>query len=199
MKLVPATVAVLAGLAILGGTTSAALAAPKPKAPRLASLLLTAGEMPRGWSLVPTVPGGVGCLQAIFEPAGVRQTARAQVTFIDNAGPPQVEEDLATYAGPATVAFGKIVALLATCKHISGISEGTAVSGTLSRLSIPLLGAEDAGFRAKLRIKTTAAGQDLLIVRQGNIVMGISEGVIGTPDVRQLDRFARIALAKLPG
>lgn len=164
---------------------------------RLSTELLSAREMPSGWSLDVQTGGTLpGCLSRLFEPAGVRQTSHATINFIYNGALPLVSEKLGTYSNAAT-AYRSIVATLADCDHISGVSGKQKVTGTIAKLRVPSYANTSAAFAAKLDIQGTAIANDIVIVRKGNVVIGVEEANSGFIKVNQLERFVSKALSKV--
>jgi hypothetical protein len=154
--------------------------------------------MPTGWTLASSSgSGGVGCLSHVLEPSGTAQTASAEVEFVDNGNLPEVDEKLATYTGGASVAFAKVVAVLDGCKTVSGTENGSKATGTVGQMSFPSYGDESAAFDVNLTIGSISAGEDALVVRKGSVVIGITEGNLGTPDLSQFEHFVALALAKV--
>jgi hypothetical protein len=153
--------------------------------------------MPTGWSIDNSSSGGgVGCLANILEPKGIKQTSYASIDLDDNGNTPVVEERLATYSN-ATTAYKKIVATLSACKHVSGTSGGVKGTGTVGQMSFPHYGTTSAAFAVSLLIQGTTLGADLLIVRKGNVVMGIEEVDLPPVDVIQFQGFVVKALVKV--
>jgi hypothetical protein len=187
------TIGVAVAIALsMGMMTSASASAPK-----LSSELLSVGQMPTGWSVDNSSGGsGIGCLANILEPKGIKQTSHANVDFDDNGNTPLVEEKLSTYSNAKT-AYKKVVATLNDCKHVSGTSGGTKGTGTVGQMSFPHYGNASAAFSVSLVTQGTTYGVDLLIVRKGNIIMGIQEADLPPVDVSQFQGFVVKALAKV--
>ena len=188
------TIGVAIAVALLMGIMTNVASAAQPK---LSSELLSVSQMPIGWSVDNSSSGGgVGCLANILEPKGIKQTSYASIDLDDNGNTPVVEERLATYSN-ATTAYKKIVATLSACKHVSGTSGGVKGTGTVGQMSFPHYGTTSAAFAVSLLIQGTTLGADLLIVRKGNVVMGIEEVDIPPVDVSQFQGFVVKALAKI--
>jgi hypothetical protein len=146
---------------------------------KLSTELLTVSQMPSGWSTdVQTGGSSPGCLAHLFEPL------------------PLVSEKLGTYSN-ATTAFQSIVATLADCKRVSGVSGKLKVTGTIAKMKAPSYGDTSAAFAVKLDIQGTSIANDIVIVRKGKIVMGVEEANSGTVNVSQLQRLVIKALAKV--
>jgi hypothetical protein len=166
-------------------------------APRLSAELLSVSQMPTGWSIDNSSGGsGFGCLATILEPKGIKQTSHAGITFDVNGNTPVLSEKLATYSNART-AYKKIVATLSSCKHVSGTSGGTKATGTVGQMSFPHYGNASAAFSVSLVIQGTAYGEDALIVRKANVIMGIVEADLPPVDVSQFQGFVVRALAKV--
>jgi hypothetical protein len=188
-----ALVAVSAGLLV----PTSALAATKQE--NLHAMLLRIGQMPTGWSVNSSGGNGIGCLHQLLEPKGLKQTATAGVSLADSGGLPAVGEKLATYGVPATKAFAKITQALDHCTSVEGTSNGTKVTGTVGQMSFPTYGNQSEAYSVDLTVEGATADEDVLVVRNGAIVMGIDEGDLGTPDLGQFEGFVSQALADLSG
>jgi hypothetical protein len=175
----------------MGMMTSASASTPK-----LSSELLSVGQMPIGWSVDNSSSGsGIGCLANILEPKGIRQTSHASVYFAGSGNRPVIEEALATLTN-ATTAYKKIVATLNGCKNISGTKGGVRATGSVGQMSFPHHGNASAAFSVSLVTQGTTIGEDFLVVRKGNVVMGIIEADLQV-DVSQFQGFVVKALAKV--
>lgn len=186
------TVAIV-GLSLFVSSTAATASQPK-----LSSELLNVSQMPSGWSIdVQTGGSSPGCLSHLFEPKSTKQTSHATVNFVYNGTLPLVSEKLGTYSN-AKSAYKAIVATLADCKHVSGVSGSQKVTGTVGKLKIPSYGDASAAFAVRLDIQGTVIGNDIFIVRKGSVVMGIEEA--GPPPVNesQLQGLVAKAIKKLP-
>jgi hypothetical protein len=188
--LVSAVVALTVGLAVPAGATPVSLG---PKMLRLS-------QMPRGWVAQPSSSGGgVGCLRNVFEPKSFHQTASAEVTFAAKSGLPQVDEKLAEFGSPVSTAFARIVAHLDACHKLSGTSGGRKLTGTVAAMSLPSYGAQSAGFKVTFKYDGLALGEYALIARQGNALVGLTEGTLGLPNLHQFETFAALALQNVSG
>ena len=139
---------------------------------------------------------GVGCLANVFEPKGIKQTASAGVSLDDNRKTPMVIEKPSTFSNGAT-AYKKIVSTLNCYKHVSGTSGREKNTAAIGQVSFPHYGNASAACSVSLVTRGTAIGEDLLIVRKGNIVMGIQEADLPPVSVSQFQGFVVKALAKV--
>jgi hypothetical protein len=190
-----ATITIAAALVasgLLGSAVTAASASP----PKLPAMLLSVGQMPTGWAVYNGTSNGLGCLANVLEPKGIKQTAKATVSFEASGGLPAVVERLATFTN-ATTGYKKIDADLTACKHLSGTTGGQKFSGTVGQMSFPHYGDASVAFAVSLTVQGTAFGEDLLIVRKGSIIMGIAEEDLVSVDVSQFQGFVTKAIKKL--
>jgi hypothetical protein len=169
--------------------------------PKLSSELLSVGQMPVGWSVdnSSSSGGGVGCFNSRYmEPKGVTQTAKTVVYFQSSAanGLPTLNEKLATYSNTSS-AYKKIVTTLTSCKSFSGKYQGHKMVGTVGQMSFGTYGTSSEAFAVDFTYAGTAAYEDSLIVRKGNVVMSINEGNLSPVNVKQFQGFVVKALAKL--
>jgi len=119
------------------------------------------------------------------------------VEFEDSGRLPAVVERLVTFSNAKT-GYTKVVAKLTACKHLSGETGGQKFSGTVGSASFPRFGDDSAAFEANFTVQGELLGEDLVIVRKGNIVMGIDEGNFPPVDVNQFQALVNKAVAKLP-
>jgi hypothetical protein len=193
---------VLAGLVAVLVASVASSTTASASTPKLRALLLTAAQMPKGWSAdytPPTASGGVGCLHDTFEIRGAHQITAAEVQLSASSGLPQVEEKLVIYSVPAQQAFAKIAGVIGSCKHVSGMSAGSKMTGTVVPLSLPSYGDQSTGFDVIFKYKGLTLDEYILVVRHGDIVLGLTDGALGPPGLSQFEHYAQLALAKLPG
>jgi len=184
---------VVAGSALLASSTPATASQPT-----LSSELLNVSQMPSGWSTdVQTGGSSPGCLAHLFEPVGARQTAHATANFVYKGNLPLVSEKLGTYSNART-AYVKIVATLANCRRVNGLSGSQRVTGTVKKLKTRSYGDASAAFAVKLDIQGTTIGNDIVIVRKGGVVMGVEEAGPLPVNENQLQDLVTKAMKKLP-
>jgi hypothetical protein len=161
------------GIAFL--TTSAvAFAGSGNGSSRLQSKLLTLGQFSAGWSQ--TAPeNGVGCLANLIQPQADPATAIAERFFTYSQGAPNVDERLGIYSKP-TAAYKAITRHLDGCKRLKGEIDGTAINGTLKPIGLGHYGTATVAYNASFRSDGTLYGDDIVIVRQGNAIIGMDEG-----------------------
>jgi hypothetical protein len=181
---------------LLNGAVVTAASASKPK---LSAMLLTIGQMPKGWSQVTTPPvrgqGGVGCYGS--EPKGIRQTASATVTFYRPDGVARVflvGEGLKTYESVET-AYRRIVVGLGSCKHFSANSAGLKVTGgTVERMRFAQYGDASEAFAVSYTGLGMRIHQYVLFARKGTIVMVLTVSNLAKS---RFQEFVQKAVAKL--
>jgi hypothetical protein len=196
--------AALACTVVLTFALTLTAAAPSSATPHLASELLSVTQMPKGWSVQsPSGNVNAGCLTNVvglsnfLEAKGVTQTARAKIFIEDNESVPMVAEMLATYSDPIA-AYTKIVGTLAICKRVNGQIFGVNVTGTMKKWTFAHFASSSAAFVAHTSIMGTTFDEDVIIMRKGNVVMGIIEGGLPLVNARQFQGFVVKALAKVP-
>lgn len=183
------------------GVTSVASSTVKS---RLATQLISRSQFPGGWSVEnPSGSVQAGCLTNVvglthyLVAKGVRQTSSARVFLEDDQSVPMVSEMLATYSN-ADAAYAQIVSTLAHCKHVSGKIFGTSISGTLKEKSFTHFANESEAFAANTTILGSNFDEDVVIVRKGDVVMGIIEGGLPPLSTHQFQGFIVKALARVP-
>ncbi|HUY16242.1 MAG TPA: hypothetical protein VMV11_01645 [Acidimicrobiales bacterium] len=92
----------------------------------------------------------------------------------------------------------KIVATLANCRRVNGLSGSQRVTGTVKKLKTRSYGDASAAFAVKLDIQGTTIGNDIVIVRKGGVVMGVEEAGPLPVNENQLQDLVTKAMKKLP-
>ena len=194
VRILPMAALVVAALMTTGVPASASA----HTAPKLGPMLLGIGQMPTGWSVAASSKsGGTGCVSNILEPKGIKQTASAGITFQGNAGLPLLNEKLATFTN-AKSAYREIVAKLSGCKSFNGTSAGQRITdSSIGQMSFPRYGNASEAFATRFTVEGTELDQDLIVIRKGGIVFGVSEGDVGSVNVSQLQAFVKKAVAKV--
>jgi hypothetical protein len=172
--------------------------------PRLSTFLLSITQMPKGWSTyVPSGSVRAGCLanviglSSFLVAKGVRQTSRASVILEYEQSVPVISEMLATYAN-ADVAYTRIVASLASCRHVNATVLGEAVTGTMRQRNLTRFANASEAFTASTSIMGTTFDEDVIVVRKGDVVMGLVEGGLPPVSTHQFEGFVERALARVP-
>lgn len=131
----------------------------------------------------------------------MKETASATVTFARSGWKnPQLDEDLVTYSGDASTAFSKVSAAMSACKKVHGGVPGLPTTGTVSELTFPRFGDQSVAYKAKLSVALvhSSSGEDLLIDRQGSLIMEIFEvNAPGSVSISQFEHFVTLAVAKI--
>lgn len=168
----------------------------------LSRKLLSVDEMPKGWSAIKSSGNRrLGCLAAILTNQGVKETAIATISFARSGlKTPELDEDLVMYSGSTSDAFSRIAARANGCKKVSGGINGLPISGTVSELTFLHLGNQSDAYNVQLSVVAVHSnfGEDLLIERQGSVIMEIYEvSFVGSVNLSQFEHFAIVATAKL--
>jgi hypothetical protein len=171
--------------------------------PRLSSELMTLTQLPQGWS-ADSLSGSVsaGCLTNVFGltnvlmARGVHQTSSAKVFFVDNDGVPAISEMLATYANPVA-AYGKVVATLTSCKHVSAKAFGSNVTGSMEKKGFAHYASTSEAFAATVTILGTNFNAEIIVARKGDVVMAMVEASLPPFNVHQFQGLIVKALAKV--
>jgi hypothetical protein len=171
--------------------------------PRLSSQLIGAAQFPKGWS-VANYSGTVhaGCLSGVIglsnvlKVKGEEQTASASVLLEKDESVPLFSEMLGTYSN-VTSAYSRIVTALVACKHVHGQVFGTPVNGSMKEMNFKHFGNASEAFFATTSVMGATFDEDLVIVRKGNVVVGLVEGGLPPVSTHQLQGFISQALAKV--
>jgi hypothetical protein len=142
----------------------------------LSGQLLSVSQVPTGWSAASSAgDNGVGCMENLLEPAGTKQTPKAQAYFVGPDLLAVFDEKLATYSS-ATKTYRKIIATMTACKVVNAINKGHVVTGTAGAMSFPRYANASEAFALRLTSLGVTLRCDYLLVRQGSVVAGILEG-----------------------
>lgn len=195
-----------------GGATAGATSASRPAAsassagsggpPNLNAELLTAADMPAGWSVDSTTAsaaGGRGC----FDVAGALKPDRqAHASFTGGAsGMPLFAESIGWFQHDAHAAFAAADRVLTMCHTLSFSADGETFHGTVAPLPFPSLGDESAAFQVSVwatgQAGAPALGLELVLVRRGATVLSTQLVDAGAPDAVTLSQLTARALVKL--
>jgi hypothetical protein len=195
---------VLAGSAAVVIVVVIVLVVASSPTPRLAAKLLPANVMPVGW-LPEDFAGalkGTGCLAAVLSPKGLAHQSLVDTIYINNGStPPEIGEALATYRHPAQ-AYERVVAALDRCRHLDVGGTGPAgFTGTVRPMLAVSYGQSSAMYQGVLSnyaIPVTVT-MDLVVVRQGNVVMELFESDLGDGQVNvtQFSHYISLALRRI--
>jgi hypothetical protein len=172
---------------------------------RLSSELITPSQFPKGWHDYSLSSGSVsdGCLSNVvglsnvLTVKGVKQTASARVLIEDHQSVPVVSELLATYSNVSS-AYASIVRSLAACKKVNAKIFGVAVKGSMKETSLPHFGNASQAFVASTKVMGTIFDEDVVIVRKGDVVVGLIEGGLPPVNTHQFEGIVAKALARVP-
>jgi hypothetical protein len=169
---------------------------------QLSAELLTAADLPPGWSVQAPASagsGGRGCFSAA---TSRRPEQAAHVSFVQGtAGLPLFAENLAAFPSGAHDVFVATEGALSACHSVSFTASGQSFSGTVAVLPFPSFGDESAAYV----VTVTAGGQgsgaalglELVLVRRGSLVLSTLLVDAGTADAITLTQLTARAVAKL--
>jgi hypothetical protein len=183
MRIRPTLLAAVAVLALLTGCQAPAFAAPSlPTAAQVAGMLLTAEDMPDGFTTTAaaadqsdpdSVVQGCGATTAVPNVSGAAVFNRGWTTFIAEGLRVSTPAD----AGRA----------------IRALNDGNCTGMTMERLAFPALGDESAAFRAPgMGVTTHVIG-----IRHRDTLIILTHTVLGEPGIATTEAVARAALARV--
>jgi hypothetical protein len=177
------------------GTVNAQSAAPGRT---LRSDLLTAAQMPKGWSVpVRNDVVNVKCLTSILVANGATGASTVQAVFAQAGTLPAVAEKLEKFAN-APSAYAKAVVTLASCKHLVGTVDGFNVSGSVTPMSTHRYGTDSQAFHASISMLGVPAVIDVQVVRKGDVVMWLDAANFSPVNVARFKSLISEAYAKMP-
>jgi hypothetical protein len=191
---IAALVLALGALLVAPGTGTAATDG-------LSGDLLTAAVLPSGWAARPVPASNAEivrfasqCPGRPFGTSGL--TARADAAFQFEGGFPELEEALSTYRS-GRAEFERSLHGLAGCtKSRFALDEGQ-VKVKFSPLSFPSTGDQSTAFALAFSVAGLVVDNDVVLVRQGGIVMAIGLSAVGKPKMAQLRQFVTLGLGSV--
>lgn len=143
---------------------------------KLSSELLSTAQVPTNWAMSFDTTDGVGCVHALLEPKGVKQTRTAQVYFLGSDHDlPRFDEKIATYSNTKS-AYKKIIARINGCHTLTGLFDGLQISGSVAAMSFAHYGNASAAYAMTISDARGTLRYDYLIVRKGPILAAFLEG-----------------------
>jgi hypothetical protein len=175
-----------------------------PTTAELRAALLTAGDLPAGYTAQPVSGSGLsdsslsGCPALVSDPTGV--SASAGVNLTDAATGSSVSETLLQMrAAGAAKAFAVFAAISANCRSFSGELAGYKVTFAAAPLPVTALGDQTTASRLTGKVSTLGASiyVDFIVVRHAStlIVLSVVGLTADTAFTRQMASAAYNAVA----
>jgi len=199
MRRCPRTVALVALAAAgvqLSGLVSACAGSPSGAA-ALQDRLLSAANLPAGWSAVPvnpkTVQANAPCLASVTgKPTG---WTYADTAFVEGVSIPNLVEVLAV--GPNVGERWQALArALAACRSATLTIGGTRAVASVRPLPFPRLASTSSAYAWSLTVAGIPIGFDLVLFETGRYAGYIAYSDLGAPSAATVQAFARAAVAK---
>lgn len=184
-----ATMLVAAGCGSLSPTSS------------LQEHLLTAADLPAGWSAVATNPSTTGltdtaCLSGL--PAHPKGVKYAMASFVDGVAIPSLGEVLAS--GPQVGrTWRSLAAALAHCRTATLRIAGKKVQSTVRPLPFPRIGNSSSVYAWGFKLSGLRIGFDLVLFHVGRDAGYLVYADLGAPSPRTVQAFAQAAATKAEG
>jgi pimeloyl-ACP methyl ester carboxylesterase len=185
----------LPAVPLVGGTARAAA-----RPPGLATVLLSAPDLPQGWRTVKNpnskVTTHLGCASSL---GGLgKGWHHAEAVFVNGKGLPFVSEALATGPG-VTSTWGRVQAALSACRSATLTINGKRDRARISPLpfTVPATGAVASLWH--LTATGLPLGIDVVVFRVHQVLGTVSYTDVGTPDVGNGAAFAVAAISKAGG
>ncbi len=177
------------------GATSKAQKAQQKAQKQLKLRALSLVDMPTGWVARPLTSIGdtPSCLKDLKTTAA--HVTRVEVSYIDTPLP-AFDQVLESGSG-AAARFAKFNHSLATCKRISFNEAGVTLHGTVKPLTFPAFGDTSSSYALSFKYQKSTIGLDVVLVKVGNYVTGISFEEFGVPDIAQVESLVATATAAL--
>jgi hypothetical protein len=189
------TVAVVAASAIM--LAPSASYAGSISESKLSSELLTASQMPFGWTSSSTTDQGLGCLHDLLEPYGIKQTHTSQAYFLGTVDHlPRFDEKIATYANAKT-AYKKIIATINSCHTTDGVVNGVKVTGTVAPMTFTHFGDASSTYAMVDSDVRGTLHYDYTIVRKGSVVGAFLEGSFPSVIASEFQALVEKGVARL--
>lgn len=193
------------GLAVVGALVAVASTAMlvsgcggRSAATELGDRLLSAADLPAGWSAAPTSTSttkvtNTPCLARLPEkPEGWTYRTAG---FVDGTSIPNLGEVLASGAqvGRTWTRFDRA---LARCRTATLQLGGTRVKASVRPVALPRLGRSSSAYAWTFTLAGIRIGFDLVLFRTGSYAGYLSYADLGSPRVSTVTAFARAAVAK---
>jgi pimeloyl-ACP methyl ester carboxylesterase len=161
------------------------------------SRLLSAADLPAGWSATPVHPKDVHtsapCLSAL--PASSKGFTFADAAFVEGTSIPSLGEVLAT--GPqAQRQWQSLNSALARCQAATITVAGEKAPVAISPLSFPRVGSWSSAYSWTLTLSGIPVGVDLILFRAGSYDGYLTYTAVGAPATATVQAFAEAAAAK---
>jgi len=159
--------------------------------------LLSAADLPAGWSAVPvnqkTVQTSAPCLAGLSPtPKG---STHATAAFVDGTSIPSLGEVLAT--GPqAQRTWQSLDSALARCRSATITVAGEKAHVTIQPISFPRVGSWTSAYSWTFTLSGIAFGADLVLFRAGSYEGYLTYSDLGAPATATVRAFAGAAAAK---
>jgi hypothetical protein len=160
--------------------------------------LLSASDLPAGWSPAPTSPNGVRlsnapCLSILpGPPKGLTAAAGA---FVQGESIPNLGEVLAS-GPPAQRTWRSLDPGLALCRTATIELGGRKVQSTVRRISSPRIGGTPSTYAWTFTLAAIKLGFDLVIFHAGRYDGYLAYADLGAPPAATVKAFARAAVTK---
>jgi hypothetical protein len=171
---------------------------------QLKSKTLSLSNMPTGWTASSTSPSGSTSSTSTLTSACLKGVSRApkdqtvaKVLYRDGRIP-LFGEELGWGRG-ALAGYERLNHILATCKHVSGSTEGQKYSFTVGALTFPKLGNTTGAYRMTLAAAGIHVTTDFVLLRVGPVEATIVYRGAVQPQPNQLQGFVSEATDKIEG
>ncbi len=159
--------------------------------------LLSASDLPAGWSAVPVKPGSVQtsapCLSAL--PANPPGWTHATAAFVQGSAIPALTEVLATGPG-ARQQWQRLGSALARCRSATITIAGKPADVTIRPLSFPPVRGVSAAYAWTFTFSGVRFGVDFLLFTAGGYAGYLTYADLGAPLTATARTFAAAATAK---
>jgi hypothetical protein len=164
--------------------------------PTLRSQTITPSSLPSGWSREVDSDNGVGCLQNLLEPAGIKQTSVAETYYAYGGRLPFLDEKLATYSN-AKKAFTTIARTIAACHHPSGPFKGYQTMGTVTPFHYATVASQSVAYHMVFTTGDETIYYDYLIARKNKVIVAVLEGGYPAVSSGQFASLVTLAVSKI--
>ena len=184
-------------LAVLAATAVTAGCGGPSTAGALQGRVLSAADLPAGWSAVPANPAdgqtGAPCLPSL--PASPKGYTDARGGFVEGTSIPAFGEVLAT--GPqAQQMWQSLGRALARCRTATVTIAGVKATATIQPWPFPRVASTTEAYAWGFAIAGVRIGLDLVLFRAGSYAGYLTYADLGTPAVATVQAFAAAAVAK---
>ncbi len=169
--------------------------------PFSSQLLLTVNDLPTGWAIDNSQAGSTNSNSCYSDRLKkVPTTSYAEAYFAYGGNFPELIEQVGTYSS-SPQAYESITSILTKCTSftdtITSKDQVTVFTGTMGAMSFPKIGTQSSADSATLTTGGVSVAQDFVVAEQGDALIIVALGDLGSVSIGQLESLKRLAMTKV--